>query len=131
MMAGAPLFVAADKVRDKAREVGDAFASLPRSPFGATPTAPKKRGESHEFGDWYFRTVVEDIGQNAVDHWTPDASSSGTAANTLGTVFQVAGKMPEILGAAPLFLADAAIAPGMDVDPRRRQHRGRARAPPA
>lgn len=71
--------------------------------------------ERHEAGDWYFKNVVDDIGQNAVDHWTPDAASSGTAANTLGTVLSVVGKVPEIIGTAPLFLADATIAPGLDV----------------
>jgi predicted ABC-type ATPase len=65
--------------------------------------------------DWYFKNVVEDVGQNAVDHWTPDAQSTGAAANTLGTIFQVAGSIPQIIGTPEVFLTDAALSPGVDV----------------
>ncbi|EKT4105734.1 hypothetical protein QEG46_001710 [Stenotrophomonas maltophilia] len=55
--------------------------------------------------DWYFRNVVEDIGQQATEYWAPDPAQTGTAGRIAGGLMQIAvplalaGGNPSILAA--------------------------------
>ena len=104
-MAGAPVAMLADK----AAEAGDWIGSFgrERQPWDPGP------GRTN-YSDLYFKTAVDNWAQNVVDYWTPDARSSGSAARTMGTIFNVLGSIPQIAGTPELFLADAALAPGID-----------------
>lgn len=54
---------------------------------------------------FYFRNVVEGVGQNAVDAWTPDPTETGTAGRVLGGLAEIvlplaaAGGNPSLLAA--------------------------------
>lgn len=47
------------------------------------------RGSTTAGQDAYFRDVVEGIGQNAVDAWTPDPTETGTAGRVLGGLSEI------------------------------------------
>lgn len=104
---------------------GSASAARSLAMVGAVDAIARDKVESLLTGkrtahrqEAYFEHVVEGIGQRTVDFWTPDAAASGTAATTLGTVFNVVGRVPQILGGgagATTFLTDAAMAPGTEV----------------
>ena len=63
------------------------------------------RGSTTAGQDAYFRDVVEGIGQNAVDAWTPDPTETGTAGRVLGGLSEIvlplaaAGGNPSLLAA--------------------------------
>lgn len=46
------------------------------------------RGGTHA-QDWYFKNVVDDTANNAVDYWTADAATTGTAGRTLGGLAEI------------------------------------------
>lgn len=87
--------------------VADFVANSPRRMLGLP--------EEHRAADWYFEHVVDDVGSNAVDFWTPDVAVMGSAARAVSNVGTVAGAVPEMIGAPALFLADAAIDPAADL----------------
>ncbi|KAK6697198.1 hypothetical protein SNK04_014031 [Fusarium graminearum] len=47
--------------------------------------APEVSGQ-----DWYFRNVVEDVGQGATEYWAPDPAQTGTAGRIAGGLAQIA-----------------------------------------
>ncbi|HFF6210896.1 TPA: hypothetical protein ACGCHH_000821 [Stenotrophomonas maltophilia] len=61
-------------------------------------SAPTTAGQ-----DWYFKNVVEDIGQNAYEYWTPDAAQTGAATRIANGLIQsvtplvLAGGNPSLL----------------------------------
>lgn len=63
-------------------------------------SAPTTAGQ-----DWYFKNVVEDVGQDATDYWAPDPAQIGSAgriANGLAQIvlpLAVAGGNPSVLAA--------------------------------
>jgi hypothetical protein len=65
--------------------------------------------------DWWFKNVVEDIGSTAVDYWTPNPQDMGSAAKTINMVGNVAGSIPQMIGAPGLFLGQSAFDPGTEV----------------
>lgn len=104
---------------------GSASAARSLAMVGAVDPIAKDAAESFLTGerttrrqDEFFEVAVEGVGQSAVDFWTPDAAASGAAATTLGNVFNVVGRVPQILAGpvgATTFLTDAAVAPGTEV----------------
>ncbi len=39
--------------------------------------------------DWWFKNVTDDLTQNAVEYWTPDASKTGSAGKVMGGLVNV------------------------------------------
>lgn len=106
-MAGAPVAMAIDKATSVADDISGRNAR--REALGLAPT------NGVGAADWYFRNVVDDLGQDAVDAWAPDAGATGAAASVMGTAFHVLGSVPQIIGAPQLFLTDATLSPATDV----------------
>lgn len=105
-MAGAPGAMAVDWAMEAGDSIGGRTArreavGLDAKQYGAT--------------EWYFKNVVDGVGQDTVDFWTPRSEVTGAAAQTVGTVFSVAGALPQIIGMPFVFLNDAAMRPGIDV----------------
>jgi hypothetical protein len=92
-------------------------ASAGRSALMLAPAALELFGTglTEEGEDWYYETVVEGIGQSAVDYWTPDPNAMGSASRALSGVGMVAGSVPQIFGAPGLFLADSGLSPATDL----------------
>lgn len=68
--------------------------------------------------DLYFENVVEDLGNEAVDYWTPDANAMGSGAKALSSLYGVVGSLPQILGGPggqALFLNSAALGQSTEV----------------
>lgn len=95
---------------DKAANVGDWVGGFARDRPEWDP-GPKALNAT----DWWFEHAVDGVGQNTVDYWTPDAQTNGKAANVLGTVFDVVGRVPQMVGTPGVFLTDAAMSPGTEV----------------
>ncbi|MGH3799429.1 MAG: hypothetical protein ACRDTD_04700, partial [Pseudonocardiaceae bacterium] len=63
------------------------------------------RGRTTAGQDWYFKNVVEDIGQNATEYWTPDPAQIGSAGRIANGLAQIvlplaaAGGNPALLAA--------------------------------
>lgn len=98
---------------DKAAEFGDDLGRSDEDRAHRESLGLKPRGLGA--AEWTFENITEGVGQDAVDYWTPDAATTGTAAKTMGVVFDVLGRVPQMFGATPLFMADATIAPATDV----------------
>ena len=117
LMAGAPVAIGLDLLRQAARDTGDAVGLLQRGgqPFGAMgmtfPDAPPVRDAQ----DAYFRDVVDGLGSNAVDAWTPDPVVMGSTARTLSTLNTVIGSVPQLLGTPGLFVASSGVDPAVDL----------------
>lgn len=62
-------------------------------------SAPDKSGQ-----DWYFRNVVEDVGQGATEYWAPDPAQTGTAGRIAGGLAQIAIPLA-VTGGNPALLA--------------------------
>lgn len=88
MMLGAPIAMGVDAGRNVYRRA-----------------AGEKPGS--EAQDWYFRNVVDDLGSDAVDYWTATPESMGAASRAVNVLGTVAGSVPQMIGAAPVFLAGA------------------------
>lgn len=110
LMAGAPAAIAVDRARDATRALSD-LRDVAVS--GGRMQRPDRQ-PSTEASDWYFEHVVEGIGQDAVDHWTPDARTTGSAAQWLGTGYELLGAVPQIIGAPAVFLTDSALSPAVE-----------------
>lgn len=65
--------------------------------------------------DWYFRNVVDEVGSNAVDYWTPDPGTLGSAAKALNVGGMVVGSLPQMLGTPGLFLGASGIDPATEL----------------
>lgn len=55
----------------------------------ANGVAAPARGAVTSGQDSYFENVVEDVGQRAVDAWTPDPTQTGTAGRVLGGLAEI------------------------------------------
>lgn len=55
----------------------------------ANGVAAPARGAVTSGQDAYFENVVEDVGQRAVDAWTPDPTQTGTAGRVLGGLAEI------------------------------------------
>ncbi|WP_146267992.1 hypothetical protein [Stenotrophomonas maltophilia] len=61
-------------------------------------TAPEMTGQ-----EWYFQNVVDDVGKNAYDYWTPDPAQTGAAGRIVNGLMQsitplvLAGGNPSLL----------------------------------
>lgn len=75
----------------------------------------RQDGNDNAAGDWYFKHVVDDVGSDAVDYWTPDASTMGGAARVVNTASTVVGSLPTMIAAPSLFLGNAAFNPATDL----------------
>jgi len=96
MMLGAPIAGAMDEI---------ANTNPDRAKRGESPTA---------YQDAYF-DAVDDVGNSAVDFWTPDVAAMGATAKTLNTVNSVIGSIPQMFGTPGLFLGNAALDPSTDL----------------
>jgi len=65
--------------------------------------------------EWYFRNVVDEVGASAVDYWTPDPGSMGSAAKVLNVGGMVVGSLPQMLGTPGLFLGASGIDPATEL----------------
>jgi GGDEF domain-containing protein len=65
--------------------------------------------------DAYFRDVVDDVGNSAVDYWTANPETMGSAAKALNVGTNVIGTIPQMIGAPGLFLANAGIDPAIEL----------------
>lgn len=63
----------------------------------------------------YFKTVVQGIGERTVDAWTPDPATMSGTAKAINLIGNVAGSVPQMVGAPALFLANAGIDPATDL----------------
>lgn len=71
--------------------------------------------QSTRLQEAYFRDVVDEIGNSAVDYWKPDAAQMGSAAKVLNVGASVAGSLPQLIGAPALFLGGQALDPATEV----------------
>jgi len=108
-MAGAPFAQGVDQAGQVFSDASDVL-SMFRYP-GWRPSGDTPRTAAQ---DWYFRNVVDELGTEAVNYWTPDAATTGSAANMVGTVLEVAGSIPQMIGTPSLFLADSGFSPAVD-----------------
>lgn len=65
--------------------------------------------------DAYFREVVDEVGSSAVDYWTPNPESMGSAAKALNVGTNVIGSLPQMLGTPALFLGTAGLDPATEL----------------
>jgi GGDEF domain-containing protein len=109
MMAGSTFAIALDKGAQWGDRIGMSDAERRRrEDLGI---APKPLGAT----DWFFRNVVDDTGTRAVDAWTADPQTMGSAAKAINMVGTVAGSIPQIIATPELFLASSALDPGTEV----------------
>ena len=80
-------------------------------------------GLTKEGQDWYYRNVVDNLGFNAVDHWTADPAQVGTAGRITGGLAEMVlplmagGGNPALLGATESFEPSAnLVRHGVDAD---------------
>ena len=59
--------------------------------------------------------IAEDLGNSAVDFWTPDAATMGTTAKTINMVGNVIGSVPQMIGTPGLFLANSGVDPAAEL----------------
>lgn len=65
--------------------------------------------------DWYFRNVVDDTANSAIDYWTPGPGEMGSASKALNVGATVLGTLPQIFGTPELFLGQSALSPATEV----------------
>jgi hypothetical protein len=92
LMAGAPFPIFADKAESLVT--------------GKETTAHQEK---------YFSEVVEGLGGNAVEEWTPDPVIMSGTAKTINMVGNVVGSIPQMIGTPGLFLANAGVDPAVDL----------------
>ncbi|WP_223621172.1 hypothetical protein [Lysobacter sp. ESA13C] len=110
LMAAAPFAQAVDEASQIGSDIAD-VAEVFRNPFHRpSATAPTTAAQ-----DAYFSNVVDDVGSNAVDAWTADAQTMGTAAKALNMGTSVAGAIPQMIGMPSVFLGSSALDPSTDL----------------
>ena len=65
--------------------------------------------------DFYFRNVVDDTANSAIDYWTPGPGEMGSASKVLNVGASVVGTLPQIIGTPELFLGQSALSPATEV----------------
>lgn len=110
MLAGAPLAQAVDEARSFAADVAD-VAQVFSNPFHR----PREMAAQTGAQDAYFGEVVEGVGSNAVDAWTVDPQTMGSAAKAINVGATVAGAVPQMLGLPSVFLGSAGLDPAADL----------------
>lgn len=83
-LAGAPVVGARDNYLDSFR-TPESAALAQSLGIKADLRKPEVSGQ-----EWYFRNVVEDVGQAATDYWAPDPAQTGTAGRIAGGLAQIA-----------------------------------------
>lgn len=114
MMAGAPVAMAVDKVRTAARDVGYAVDVAKASAMGV-PLQTPELAPITDAQDWYFRNVVDDLGSDAVDAWTPSPEAMGSAAKAINVGSNVVGTLPQLFGMPSVFLAQSGMDPATEL----------------
>lgn len=72
-------------------------------------------GLTEEGKDWYYRNVVDELGGKAVDAWTPDPASMGSASKALNVGGNVLGSIPQMIGMPGTFLASSGVDPAVEL----------------
>lgn len=108
-LVGAPGAQAVDAVSNFAGEVADVVQNF------RNPGAPSSRKPTTAAQDWYFRNVTDDIGSDAVDYWTPDPETMGSASKALNVGTNVVGSLPQILGLPTVFLGTSGADPALEL----------------
>lgn len=109
-LIGGPIAQTVDAVSVAAAEVGDVVDEF-RIPGYQAP----RRKESTAAQDWYFRNVTDDLGSDAVDYWTPDPETMGSASKALNVGTNVVGSLPQILGLPTVFLGTSGADPALEL----------------
>lgn len=71
--------------------------------------------EPDSASNWYFRNVVEEFGQEAVDYWKPNPAAMGSASKLLNVGSTLAGSIPQLVGTPAVFLGTQGIDPAAEV----------------
>lgn len=73
--------------------------------------------------DWYFENVVDEVGGDAVDYWTPNAGEVGTVGQVLGSLGEIvlplmagAGNPSLLAGTTQLNVGAELVEKGVDAD---------------
>lgn len=72
-------------------------------------------GLTDEGKEWYYKNVVDDFGSDAVDHWTADPASMGSASKALNVGTNVVGAVPQMFGMPGTFLATSGMDPATEL----------------
>lgn len=116
MMAGAPLPMVIDAAGRLGDRIGERMLSEDerqlREELGLD--APR-RGAETRAQDWYFEHVVDDLGGQAIEAWTPDPAVMGSVARTMSTANTVVGSVPFLFGTPGLFVATSGADPAIDL----------------